>query len=613
MGHIPFVILAYFLNSVAVSIDKFLLVKKIPNPLVYIFFISAFSLIATVLLPFTEAPTLKVFTLASAATLVWVLGVYFMYKGLQIGNVSRVIPVIGTLIPINLLIYARINGEVNLDQTFAVVLLVLGIILLTLPYLRGKIGLREVIYEVLASTLLAVSYILLRQAYTQHDFFSVFVWSRVILIPLGAFILMTPSLRKIVLAKNSTNINMLSGTGVLFLFGQFCGGVGELLITYSISLATPALVNSLQGVQYGFLFILGIILSRKYPEIFKDNLTFTSLVLKVLGILVIGAGLYVMATSAGSGSAYSVNSQSKKVSYGVSFSSKFAKELNLDPQETYIKILDELKVKYIRLPIYWDEFEKEEGKFSKEEFEFYLKEADNRGVKVIAVLGYKQPRWPECHSPKWAKKLKQKELQNAILKAVQEQVKAYREYKNIEAWQVENEPFLPFGDCSSEQPLTFEFVQQEVRVVRGLDARPIIITDSGELSFWYKAASLADIFGSTLYRRVWNPWIGVFDHFIPPVYYRFKAAILHRFVNPSLKDFYISELQAEPWPPAQKPLKSFTPREQSEQFTIKDLKENAQFAEDTRFSRAYFWGVEWWYLMKENGYPQYIEEGKRYI
>ena len=44
--------------------------------------------------------------------------------------------------------------------------------------------------------------------------------------------------------------------------------------------------------------------------------------------------------------------------FGATFSKKFCDELGLNWKETYISILDDLKVRYLRLPAYWDEIEK---------------------------------------------------------------------------------------------------------------------------------------------------------------------------------------------------------------------------------------------------------------
>ena len=47
------------------------------------------------------------------------------------------------------------------------------------------------------------------------------------------------------------------------------------------------------------------------------------------------------------------------IEFGVTFSNKYATQLGLDWQDAYIKTLDDLNVKKLRLIAYWDETEPE--------------------------------------------------------------------------------------------------------------------------------------------------------------------------------------------------------------------------------------------------------------
>ena len=38
-------------------------------------------------------------------------------------------------------------------------------------------------------------------------------------------------------------------------------------------------------------------------------------------------------------------------------------------------------------------------------------------------------------------------------------------------------------------------------------------------------------------------------------------------------------------------------------FTAEDAKNNLAYARATGFSEISFWGVEWWYYLREQGYP----------
>lgn len=296
MNYLPFALLAYFFNGIAVLIDKFLLTAKIKDPLIYIFYISLFSIAILLLLPLTHIPTLFVFLLASVSTVIWTTGLYFMYKALRVGLVSRVIPVIGVLIPIFLMIEAIIIKSINNSEFLAIIVLVLGLVFLTMFEWRGHIRKHEIIFELTSAILFAISYIVLRQAFLMDDFMTVLVWSRMVLMPLAFILLLIPVSRKIILAKDEgPNFSLKSKMGALFMFGQAAGGSSELLITFSVSLATPALVNSLQGSQYLFLFIAGLFLGKKFPEIFKEQHTHLKTAFKILGIICIAIGLYILA------------------------------------------------------------------------------------------------------------------------------------------------------------------------------------------------------------------------------------------------------------------------------------------------------------------------------
>lgn len=295
MSHVPFTLLAYFLNGIAVLVDKFLLTSKITNPLIYVFYISLVSLLIIVLIPFTVFPSLLVLILASLSTIIWTSGLIFMYLALKEGLVTRVIPVIGTLIPIFLLVDAIYTKSITNMQIIAVLILVLGLIFLTIFEWRGKIAPREVAYILLSSFLFAVSYIFLREAYLRANFFTVLVWSRIVLVPLGFLIIIIPKGRRMVFGNGGSSFSLLSKQGLLFMGGQAAGGSSELLLTFSVSLANPALVNSLQGSQYLFIFAASIFLAKKFPGIFAEEHTLLKSVLKISGIICIAVGLYIIA------------------------------------------------------------------------------------------------------------------------------------------------------------------------------------------------------------------------------------------------------------------------------------------------------------------------------
>lgn len=283
-----------------------------------------------------------------------------------------------------------------------------------------------------------------------------------------------------------------------------------------------------------------------------------------------------------------------ELEYGLTFSPRQAEALGLDWQETYLAILDDLGAKKIRLSAYWDEVEPEQGLFVWDGLDWQLEEAEKRGAEVILAVGGRLPRWPECHFPDWADNLTSEARERELLGYIREAVLRYVGREEIIAWQVENEPFLShFGDCPKFSAKTLD---REIALVRGLDDRPIIITDSGELSVWIPAARRADIFGTTMYRDTYSKFLKSYVHYpIRPGFFRFKKNVTALFAKPD--KWIVIELQAEPWGPI--PYQELTREEREITMSPEKFRDMIEFSGQTGFREFYLWGAEWWYWEKE--------------
>ena len=147
-------------------------------------------------------------------------------------------------------------------------------------------------------------------------------------------------------------------------------------------------------------------------------------------------------------------------------------------------------------------------------------------------------------------------------------------------------------------------LKKEIALVKELDKNhETITTDSGELSLWLRTAGAADLFGATMYRVVWNRFIGYWNYsWLPSSYYSFRAWSR----GLSASKVFITELQAEPWIPHGVILD--TPlEEQYKSMDIRQLESNLQAARDTGFARAYLWGAEWWYWLEKQGHAEFSD------
>jgi len=283
----------------------------------------------------------------------------------------------------------------------------------------------------------------------------------------------------------------------------------------------------------------------------------------------------------------------EKINWGIVFSQKHSERLGLNWKENYLAILDDLKARHLKLVAYWDLIEKEEGFYDFEDLDWQINEAEKRNAKVLLVIGRRVPRWPECHIPNWAGNSAESTQQQKVLALIEQIVLRYKDNPTIEFWQVENEPFFPFGECP---PLDKKFLKKEIDLVKSLDnQRPVVISESGEFPLWFSAAKFGDIVGHTLYRKVWVQELKIYFTFpFPPIFYHRKAWLINKLFH---KRVICIELQAEPWGPT---LLYYSPLEEQEKtMDIEQFRKNIEFAKNTGIDTFYLWGAEWWYWLKE--------------
>lgn len=311
---------------------------------------------------------------------------------------------------------------------------------------------------------------------------------------------------------------------------------------------------------------------------------FFKLVLLVISLAVLFYGIFN----------WPVKNENQKMPLGITFSNIYARDLGLDWKKAYLEILDSLEIKKIRLVAYWTEIEKKPGEYDFSDLDWQIEEAEKRDLEIILAMGIKVPRWPECFVPEfyWENKEKREEK---LLEYEEKIIRRYQNSKAIKIWQIENEPFLPFGNC----PVGFvdeKILDRELTQTRKMDTeRTILMTDSGELSLWYHSAQRGDLFGTTLYKTIYNKKVGYFDYPIGPNFFRIKRFLVEKITGQ--KNFMIVELQGEPWGPEW--VGDLSLEEQAKSMDAKKLQEMVEFAQKTNLSSAYLWGAEWWYWLKE--------------
>lgn len=571
--------------------DKLLLKKRAIEAWSYAFWFGLLGVFSAFLLPFgSQATPWPIIILAVLGGIFFTVSTFFYFAVVEKIEASEAVPLLGALSPIFTLALSSLFlglGLSGLDAMGFAFLIMSGFILFFIE--RKEIGLGHLGMIALSAIFLAASHVISKAVFLQTSFITGFFWVKIGGVLFALSFLLWPAVRKKIIASERAPRK----NKIFYFANRAYAGAGSILISLAIFLSSPPLVDAMQNVRYIVIFFLGWLVLR---EKFKGKI----LIGKVAATLLITAGLLWLGLAEYARSLPPAPAN-RPIHWGVTFSPKFSRDLGLNWQENFRAILNDIHPKKLRLIAYWSDIEKEKGKFDFSDLDWQLYEASQHGkADVILVVGLKTPRWPECHAPEWTKELSREEREEALRIYLVKVIERYRDHPMLAMWQVENEPYLAFGECTARGS---NFLDKEIELVKSLDPRhPVLTTDGGEFGLWAPAAKRGDIFGTTMYRKVYprfvGPLFGVVEYPLSPNYFRIKEKITRIFTGSPGQRFIVIELQGEPWSPT--PLRDASYQWQTESFSPEYFKQTVECAKATGFDEYYLWGSEWWYWMGKN-------------
>jgi len=293
-------IAAYLILAATFLVDKYLLVGPIPNPKVYAFYVGILGIAALLLVPFTDFHALETayLFLAFASGASFVLAIFWFFKALKRFETSRIVPAVGGILPVFtvLLVYLFSNGQEMLKfrEILAFLLLILGSVLITYEKSK-KLSLKSLRISIIAAFFFALSFVLAKYVYLKYPFLLGLIWTRLGGVLTALVFLFSSELRK---ALAGSKVKLQKKTALIFLSAQSANAGAGILQNWAIALAPLAyiaFINALQGVQYAFLLVFAALLSLKFPKILKEEISQEAIVQKIIAILLIGAGLWILA------------------------------------------------------------------------------------------------------------------------------------------------------------------------------------------------------------------------------------------------------------------------------------------------------------------------------
>jgi len=292
------VILSSFFYAVVTVLNKFLLQQRATTrPLVFTFWLGILSVLTFVLAPFGLGwPGLNAFLFDILVGIVYFVSILYFYEALDINEASRASSLTGglTALIILFLSYGFLAEKLTLAQLFAFFLLVAGGFLISVKKSRGEIrgGMKGFWFLVLTIILSAVYWIMAKYVFDTQGFITGFVWSRLGFVLAAVAILARPLWRRMIFSSERQLTFKLSS---FFVSSKLLAAFGSLSIHLALSLGNAALVNALQGVQYVFLLIFAIFLSKRFPEFLEEKTSAGIIMQKIIAVLLIGGGLAILA------------------------------------------------------------------------------------------------------------------------------------------------------------------------------------------------------------------------------------------------------------------------------------------------------------------------------
>jgi drug/metabolite transporter (DMT)-like permease len=304
--------------------DKFLLSKKIHSSIAYAFYVGLWSFLNIFLLFLDPwVPSWAQLGVDLAAGLIFLMTLIFWYKALHQSEATRVVPIVGALIPVFSFIlgFVFLREQPSERELLAFLILIIGGVLISVKHTRfyelhavarrvrqvfgntlGEIhaeyrpNQRLIMNSIVAAFFFAAFYVLIKYVYSTQPFIGGFVWSRMGPFVGINFLLIIPSWRKLIFERHLGESSKPKNLALFFLI-RGLAAFAFILLNRAVSLGDVAITNALQGVQYVFLFIIVMFLSTKYPRVLKEELGGEVLFQKVIGAILIGIGLYMLAVT----------------------------------------------------------------------------------------------------------------------------------------------------------------------------------------------------------------------------------------------------------------------------------------------------------------------------
>lgn len=297
MSWLPIIILSYLFFSLASLGDKIVLAGP-SKPKSYTFYVGFLSIIVVLAIPFAnfKLPDINGMMWIGLEAVSYLAGLYGLFAALDKYDVSRVMPTIGATQPIFIFVLTWAfwgPQQLSTANIVAFLLLLLGSLIISMDK-NQKITGDCLTLTLLTSLVFSLDYVFSKFVFLDQPFLEGFIWMRILSFIMVLFFFFDKKFRHEIFDGQ----NMLTKkSGLIFISAQAAGGLANILQSFAISLAPIAylaIMNSMKGIQYVFLFLLTLFISFFFPHILREETLKSVIIQKVVSIMLIAIGLAIL-------------------------------------------------------------------------------------------------------------------------------------------------------------------------------------------------------------------------------------------------------------------------------------------------------------------------------
>lgn len=292
-------------NAFVNHFDKYLIARFIKGSGVgsLILFSALFSVVLLPILYFINTDLFTGVNLVRAVVLILsgcilTLAILFYLYALQdeeasiIVALSQLVPVFGFIFS-----YFILGETISNREIIAAGLIIVGGSILSVEYSgwKSQFKWKMALLMIFATYCYALSIVMFKAASLNENFIDSLFWTMLGKVVFGIVLFFgVKHYRYQFLQLLKSNRNAIIGLNVL---NEIIGLVAEVSLVFAVLLAPVFLVQSVSGLQPLFVFIFGVVLTLLFPKFVNESLQKKDLIQKILGIIVVTIGVYLLGFS----------------------------------------------------------------------------------------------------------------------------------------------------------------------------------------------------------------------------------------------------------------------------------------------------------------------------